>query len=407
MPIPSTFLPDFTANFIDNGKLLLTQRIGGGAYGVVYRAVDTTSPPNNLKEYAVKCMLKADPECPRALAQHREIMMHKRVSCHKNVIALHRVIEDGRYFFFVMDLCLTGDLFEAIMGRKVYENNTNLVKQAFIQIIDAVEACHRKSVFHRDLKPDNILVSSDGSQVWLTDFGLSTTATMSSEFCIGTPNYMSPECVGNEHSRNAYLSRRNDVWSLGVILFIMITRRNPWELARFDNALFRQFLYDDDFFLRGSISMEANKLLRRILAYDPLQRISLAKMRDEIKKIGSFFAGEHPAEADITSITPSSLPSSVASLAPVHRVSSRSDIDVFVIGSMSKASSGSRYSTTPPSSIFCLGDSDSDWESEGPITPETHPAQPAIDVPDLDGKDIGLTSLRDLRESLRELNLVA
>ncbi|THH16155.1 hypothetical protein EW146_g4440 [Bondarzewia mesenterica] len=411
MPVPSARIPDLTNCYVDNGTLLLTKCLGAGAFGVVYRAVDITSPPDNRKHYAVKCTMRAEPGTRHAVTQRNEITLHEKVSKHPNVITLHRVVEEDDFSFIIMDLCPSGDLFEAAVMRRVYANNDELLKLAFTQIIDAVEACHGKNVFHRDLKPDNILASSDGSQIWLTDFGLSTSKSTSNEFYVGTPSYMSPECLGRVRPRNTYLSRNNDVWALGVILFMMITHHSPWERAHTEDALYQQFLCEDSFLPKYSMSREANDLLLSIFTLDSLYRISLSKLRAEIQSIPTFFAGSQTPVAGGKAPVPLSTGNVETS---VRCQSILLDADVFALFSMSIScasppsswgSSPTIYTSASSSSAFLSwSDSDSDWESEGPITPETHPVQPANDVPDLpEGKNLGMKSVREAREPAHPL----
>lgn len=185
----SKALPDFTSYTLNglNSKsfsIYLEEKIGAGAYGAVYRAVDLNRPDS---QYAVKCVLKR-----RMDLLDKEILHHYTVSGHPGVVALHDVIEDDKYCFFVMDYCTGGDLFSLITEKKIFPDDTAAIKRTFIQLIDAVDGCHRLGVFHRDLKPENILLSGDGSQIFLADFGLSTMAKITSEFGAGTNNYMAP-----------------------------------------------------------------------------------------------------------------------------------------------------------------------------------------------------------------------
>lgn len=91
-----------------------------------------------------------------------------------------------------MDYCPGGDLFRVIARDRTLAKNDALIKRLFLQIIDAVEACHASSIFHRDLKPDNVLVSEDLSQAYLSDFGLSTKYSVSRSFGVGSHQYMCP-----------------------------------------------------------------------------------------------------------------------------------------------------------------------------------------------------------------------
>ena len=191
MSSPISDLPDLTGEIIDSGSLRLLRCLGSGGSGIVYLAVDVNAACTP-KEYAVKCLLKFDPLDDQTFAQIREIALHIAVSDHPNIISIHRIVYDERYLFIVMDLCEAGDLYDAILIRKVYRNNDELVKLAFTKLIDAVAACHNDGIYHRDIKPENILCSQDGSELWLADFGIATTNIIIPINNGGTTYYMSP-----------------------------------------------------------------------------------------------------------------------------------------------------------------------------------------------------------------------
>lgn len=106
---------------------------------------------------------------------------------------MHNVYEDESSVYIVLDLVRSGDLRKSIYEKRApYYGNNDLVRRVFGQIVDAVGYCHKKGLYHRDLKPDNILASADGKSVWLADFGLATVDKKSTEFRTGTLPYLSP-----------------------------------------------------------------------------------------------------------------------------------------------------------------------------------------------------------------------
>lgn len=189
---PSAPSPPALGTLIDNGALELVEILGFGGYGIVYRAIDTYS--SNPVSYAVKCLphsRKRNASRQRQL-HLREITLHKLASAHPNVVTLHRVIEDYQYTFIVMDYCEDGDLFTQILHHRRYLGNNLLIKEVFLQLLDAVEYCHSLNIYHRDLKPENVLCFDGGLRLAITDFGLATTETMSTEFRTGSVYHMSP-----------------------------------------------------------------------------------------------------------------------------------------------------------------------------------------------------------------------
>lgn len=191
MALSSSNCRNLTGSTIANDTLLFVDLLACGASGAVYRAVDLTSP--DCDQYAVKCMSKF--VCHGAFTHilRREVILHQRVSKHPHILTMHHVYEDESYVYIVLDLVRSGDLRKSIYERRgPYYGNNELVKHVFGQIVDAVDYCHKKGIYHCDLKPDNVLTSEDGRMVWLADFGLATTDKKSKEFRTGTLPYLSP-----------------------------------------------------------------------------------------------------------------------------------------------------------------------------------------------------------------------
>lgn len=191
MPTTSS-LPCFRGLLVD-GRYRLSQLIGIGSFGVVYRAVDvhSRSDPTNYHR-AVKIISKSGRRLPELEVIRREVALHSAVSGHPNIVRMYKALEDAEYFYIVLDLCKGGDLFEAICEKAVFANQDGRLRKTFLSLVDAVQACHKAHVFHRDIKPENILTNADGTAVYLADFGLATDKTIVDEHGCGTEYYMSP-----------------------------------------------------------------------------------------------------------------------------------------------------------------------------------------------------------------------
>ncbi|KAI0937579.1 hypothetical protein AcW1_001576 [Taiwanofungus camphoratus] len=189
-----------------------------------------------------------------------------------------------------MDYCPGGDFLKFLSERRDMCGNDALVKMFLFQILDAVETCHEMGIFHRDIKPENILCSADGTQLYLSDFGLSTRKPDSLRFGAGSSYFMSPECIGSDVRQKAYSTRANDVWALGVIMVNMITGRNPWRKATMADECYRAYIHDPNFLQNMlPISCDANVILQQVFAANPLYRISLSHLRAMILQIDTFF----------------------------------------------------------------------------------------------------------------------
>jgi serine/threonine protein kinase len=404
----TSIMPDFTGHVIDHGHLKLLDCLGSGAFGKVYRAVERTATQADSKYYAVKCLYKHQPGSCHDELQKQEIAIQQLAHTHPNIVTLHKVISDDFFTYVILDLCKDGDLFNAITEPNIFYKNNKLVKHTFIQIIDAVQYCHKRGVFHRDIKPENILLSEDRTQISLSDFGLSTTDQMSSDFGCGSPPYMSPECIGDSEETRCgkYSTSQNDIWALGVILANMISGRNPWHYATIKDERFNAYLHDNNS-LRQTlpISDGAITILKRIFNLNPLSRISLPELRNEILELDTFFLPEegtpinkikmpvhqqhhnhHNAKVLPTMNINQSYNSLLKFNSEEHYYFRSPQVEEnfsdFVSPSLSK----------PP---VLLADSgvNSGQESEGPITPITKAVEPETEVPDLDEVVDGFSSI--------------
>lgn len=303
--------PPPIGTLIDNGTLELTEVLGVGGYGVVYRAIDTRS--RKPKTYAVKCLIQSQSQqSSRQRQLHlREITLHQLASAHPGVITLHRVVEESNHTYIVMEYAGDGDLFGQILNNCRYLGNDGLIKHVFLQMLDAVEYCHSLGIYHRDLKPENILCFDDGLRTAITDFGLATTERFSEEFRTGSIYHMSPgkplayvilflsliyilsECQGGVFApTGTYSPLFNDIWSLAIILLNLATGRNPWKSASASDPTFQAYLADPANFLPTvlPISAEANAVLVRMLEVDWRHRMTLSEVRVAIEDIDTFYS---------------------------------------------------------------------------------------------------------------------
>ena len=188
------------------GRYFVESRIGRGTFGNVYKVVDleSSSLVDGRIHRAMKVIDVADPNPPRIPPPHyvnrklthaaREIHFHQLVSSHPNIVTLHQsfFLADREEMFLIMDYCAGGDLRTYISkGRNRFTGDDRRLKRVLLQICDAVDFIHTKGVFHKDLKPQNILISRDGWKISLCDFGLATDARTDARGG-GTTPYMSP-----------------------------------------------------------------------------------------------------------------------------------------------------------------------------------------------------------------------
>ncbi|KAJ6747290.1 NON-SPECIFIC SERINE/THREONINE PROTEIN KINASE [Salix koriyanagi] len=157
----------------------------------------------------------------------REISIMKIVR-HPNIVKLHEVLSSRTKIYIILEFVSGGELFDKIdvqahQGR-LSENKS---RRYFQQLIHAVAHCHRKGVYHRDLKPENLLLDAYGN-LKVSDFGLSALPQKGVGLLhttCGTPNYVAPEVLGHQ----GYDGAAADVWSCGVILFVLMAGYLPFD----------------------------------------------------------------------------------------------------------------------------------------------------------------------------------
>jgi serine/threonine-protein kinase HSL1 (negative regulator of Swe1 kinase) len=206
----------------------------------------------------------------------REIAIMKLLE-HENIVRLYDVWENSNELYLIMEYVEGGELFAYVERRKgLPEDETILI---FRQIIAPLLYCHRMHICHRDLKPENILLDPIKLTVKLIDFGmaaLQTDGKMLTTPC-GSPHYAAPEVV----SARPYDGKQADVWSCGVILFVMLTGSTPFNYGQKNDIriLFRD-IARARYHMPEGLSAEAMDLIRRIFVIDPKQRITMDELWD-------------------------------------------------------------------------------------------------------------------------------
>lgn len=170
-----------------------------------------------------------------------------------------------------------GELFHYIeQSRGLTEEETVYI---FRQIIAALLYCHRLSIHHRDLKPENILLDRENLQVKLVDFGMAALQPQGSMLttACGSPHYAAPEVIRGR----PYDGGKADVWSCGVILYVMLTGTTPYNYTRPEDL---KSMYEDisraRYYMPPDLTDEAKDLIQRIFNRDPRQRISMSEIWD-------------------------------------------------------------------------------------------------------------------------------
>ncbi|KAG6466191.1 hypothetical protein ZIOFF_076014 [Zingiber officinale] len=281
------------------GKYELGRTLGEGSFAKVKYARNVQTGDS----VAIKILDKQHVLRHKMVEQiKREISTMKLIK-HPNVVQIHEVIASKTKIYIVLELVDGGELFDKIVNHgKLKEDEA---RRYFQQLINAVDYCHSRGVYHRDLKPENLILDSFGV-LKVSDFGLSAFAPQIREDGLlhttcGTPNYVAPEVLNDK----GYNGTTSDVWSCGVILFVLMAGYLPFDEPNIMN-LYKK-ISKADYSFPAWFSSGAKKLIARILDPNPLTRITIPEiLADEWFKKGykppSFERGEDVSLDDIDAV---------------------------------------------------------------------------------------------------------
>lgn len=220
----------------------------------------------------------------------REAKIATRIR-HPNLVAVHDagLDEDTGLYYIVMDWVSGGDLRQAIAFAGHFDPDRAV--EVVMQVASALEAAHRFQVVHRDIKPENIMIQPDGL-VKLVDLGIAKAENITdslsttSESVFGTPAYVAPEQAVDAAS----VDIRADIYSLGVVLFEMITGRPPYEGANAPQVLAQSLSgepFPDIRDYNAAVNPMLAVLIRRMCVKERERRISTpAELLAEFEKLG-------------------------------------------------------------------------------------------------------------------------
>ncbi|KAH6875897.1 kinase-like domain-containing protein [Alternaria rosae] len=269
---------------------LVSKTIGQGAYASIRKAVPHNSPKPVIaikfinKEHA----LKTGRLTPKQIKM--EVVLHTHLGKHQNIIHCLGSGEDALWTWIAMELAEGGDLFDKIEADEgVGEDIAHLY---FTQLVNAVTYMHSMGVAHRDIKPENVLLSAEGD-LKLSDFGLAALFKKDGQLRLcntvcGSPPYIAPEIVSGRRSKRAdmldtgYAANICDVWSCGIVLFVLLVGNTPWDEPTKRSAEFKEYVETgghttDE--LWSNIPAELLSLLRGMLKVDPKERFTLDEIR--------------------------------------------------------------------------------------------------------------------------------
>lgn len=264
--------------------------LGQGQFGKVKAAVHTETG----QRVAVKEIKKANIKTKKDVdTVKKEVLINRKLGeGHPNILRMLDMLEDSEKLYLVLELAHGGDLFDKIIDHGGFSEETARI--FFRQIISGLEYAHGQGIVHRDMKPENLLLG-DQDVLKISDFGLSniilTPEQMLQTHC-GSEKYAAPEVM---QTTAPYVGPPVDIWSCGVILYIMVGGAFPFVQANHECELFTS-LGQGRFVFPADFSEELKDLLLRMFAISPQDRITIPEIKRHFWFDPSAATKEEPKE---------------------------------------------------------------------------------------------------------------
>uniref|UniRef100_A0A8I5NCS7 Serine/threonine-protein kinase MARK1 n=1 Tax=Papio anubis TaxID=9555 RepID=A0A8I5NCS7_PAPAN len=257
------------------GNYRLQKTIGKGNFAKVKLARHVLTG----REVAVKIIDKTQLNPTSLQKLFREVRIMKILN-HPNIVKLFEVIETEKTLYLVMEYASGGEVFDYLVAHGRMKEKEARAK--FRQIVSAVQYCHQKCIVHRDLKAENLLLDGD-MNIKIADFGFSNEFTVGNKldtFC-GSPPYAAPELFQGKK----YDGPEVDVWSLGVILYTLVSGSLPFDGQNLKEL--RERVLRGKYRIPFYMSTDCENLLKKLLVLNPIKRGSLEQiMKDRWMNVG-------------------------------------------------------------------------------------------------------------------------
>uniref|UniRef100_A0A7N4V6X8 Serine/threonine-protein kinase SIK3 n=1 Tax=Sarcophilus harrisii TaxID=9305 RepID=A0A7N4V6X8_SARHA len=248
------------------GYYEIDRTIGKGNFAVVKRATHLVTKA----KVAIKIIDKTQLDEENLKKIFREVQIMKML-CHPHIIRLYQVMETERMIYLVTEYASGGEIFDHLVahGRMAEKE----ARRKFKQIVAAVHFCHCRNIVHRDLKAENLLLDAN-LNIKIADFGFSnifTPGQLLKTWC-GSPPYAAPELFEGKE----YDGPKVDIWSLGVVLYVLVCGALPFDGSTLQNL--RARVLSGKFRIPFFMSTECEHLIRHMLVLDPSKRLSMEQI---------------------------------------------------------------------------------------------------------------------------------
>ena len=245
--------------------------LGQGSFGKVYLVRNKKLNTNFAMKIIEKQSHNNDPKEEENLMNEINIL---RKLDHPNILKINDFYSTEKEYIIITEFCPEGELFYEIKNFAPFEEP--LAGWYMKQILSAVNYCHKNKIIHRDLKPENILISQRNKKgfniIKIIDFGTAILFNKKDKKLAGSIYYLSPEII----SKNRNYTEKCDIWSCGIIMYILLSGRPPFN-GDSDEDILKKIMrnnIDLEKYPWSVISLEAKDLLKKLLEFDPKKRIT-------------------------------------------------------------------------------------------------------------------------------------
>lgn len=248
-------------------EFTIMEEIGKGGYSKVYLVENKKTK----RQYAMKACFKVKDGKDRSERTRTEIKVLKKLK-HPHIIRLKGYFEDSENIYLILEYISGKDCSKFFKNRLPDREE---VKKIIRQLVEAVRYCHDHGIVHRDLKLENLLITSKGD-IKLTDFGLAAIKNHEFEMMtgtMGTVRYTAPEMIRGDGYNDSV-----DIWGIGIILFALLTGRYPFDTTQRENTkkiIFERIKDKNIHYSRYNLDRKDIKMLKQLLQKRPEDRIEI------------------------------------------------------------------------------------------------------------------------------------